>query len=181
MPHQLETPSLDEARPCAYLFAMARRVSKEESKLRLSAEGRWYHDGELATHDGVSRFFHRQIRKDEAGDFFLYNAFPSPGKETLEEHVYFDVEDVAYFVEHVDLAARPPLAVTLNTTAADRIDPATLRSDEEGRVYGRLVSGDEARLTRHAMVQLEPQLVDDDGVPALLLDGGRHRIEKRAE
>ena len=79
---------------------MARIVSKEESKLRLTADGSWQHEGAPTTHAGIKRYFHQQIRKDEQGAFYLYNAFVAPEKNlTLEEHVYFDVEDTAYFVE----------------------------------------------------------------------------------
>lgn len=145
---------------------MARVVSREESQLRLHADGTWYHQGEPATHDGIKRFFSRQIRKDEAGELYLYNSIELPEKGiTLEEHVYFEVEDTAFFVQSLSLLGGGGLRATLNTDEEVEIDPASVVQDEEGHLYCRLPSGDEARLSRHALTQLEPWLEErDDGV-----------------
>jgi hypothetical protein len=158
---------------------MARIVPKEESRLVLRADGRWFQDGEEATHRGVSRFFHHQIRKDEDGNFYLYNSIDVPEKGiTLEEHVYFEVEDTAYFVESFDVD-EGKLVVTLNTGESQAIDPAAIASNDEGHVYCQLASGDEARFGRHAQSKLEPLLVDSDGQLALRVGDTAHPIGKR--
>jgi hypothetical protein len=156
---------------------VARIVSKQDSKLRLTADGRWLHDGEPATHQGVKRFFHRQIRKDDGGDFYLYNALTVPEKElTLEEHVYFEVDDTAYFVDSVELSGAEVTA-TLNTERRCQLPPGSLLADAEGHVYGRLPSGDLARFSRQAMSQLEPYLAADEAGFYLDVDGIRVPFE----
>jgi hypothetical protein len=145
---------------------VARVVSKEQSGLLLTADGRWLHEGEPATHAGIKRFFHHQIRRDERGEYYLYNSIVVPNRGRLEEHVYFEREGTAYFVERLTVDhARGVLAVELNTGSHELVDPATLSSDDDGRVYCRLAAGDEALLGRHAIMQLEPALERlDDGV-----------------
>ena len=158
---------------------MPRVVPKEESQLGLTEDGRWLHDGEAATHAGVRRFFHQQIRKDEAGAFYLYNSIYVPEKDlTLEEHVYFSVEDTAYFVESLSVDDDGFVA-KLNTGSEVELSADALRQDDQGRVYCRLPAGDEARLLRHALSQLEPHLVEvDDGV-AVAVGGASYPILPR--
>ncbi|HZO16431.1 MAG TPA: hypothetical protein VFB62_24320 [Polyangiaceae bacterium] len=153
---------------------MARIVSKEESKLLLKADGTWQHEGTPATHTGIKRFFHQQIRKDEDGKFFLYNAFERPEKNlTLEEHVYFEVEDTAYFVNSLK-REDDAFVVELNTGMRQPLDAHALTQNAEGVVYATLHSGDRARFSRHAMTQLEPYL-EGDGDSVFIRDGS-HRV-----
>lgn len=151
---------------------MARIVSKEESKLLLKSDGTWQHEGAPATHAGIKRFFHQQIRKDENGNFFLYNSFEVPEKNiTLEEHVYFEVEDTAYFVNSLKRES-DAFVVDLNTGVRQPLDAHALAQNSEGVVYATLHSGDRARLSRHAMTQLEPYVEGDpDGI--FIRDGDR--------
>jgi hypothetical protein len=151
---------------------MARIVSKEESKLTLTANGLWKHEGELATHAGIKRFFHRQIRKDARGEFYLYNSIEVAGV-MLEEHVYFEVEDTAYFVETLRKEGND-LVVELNTGEHQALDPRTLVQDEAGSVYCRLASSDLARFSRHAMMELEPHLDSDER--GIYFSDGAHKL-----
>ena len=161
---------------------MARIVSADASGLLLGGDGRWYHQGELATHQGISRFFHKQIRKDEAGAFYLYNRIDVPETgQFLEEHVYFEVEDTAYFVESVAMETGPAmLRARLNTGEESLVDPAGLTQDGRGRLYARLPSGDEAGFGRHAMQQLEPALEMVEGEIAVVLGGRSFPIAPRS-
>ncbi len=126
----------------------------------LTADGNWQHQGELATHRGVTRFFHQQIRKDERGAFFLVNQMD--GGESgppLEEHVYFNVEDTAYFVWQLRYISEDEgFELELNTGARVPLELESLTQDEDGNVYCQVLDGDEARFGRHCMTQLEPYL-----------------------
>ena len=140
---------------------MARIVSKQESEIRLKEDGRWIHQGELFSNRKIIGFFHRAIRKDEQGEFYLHNVYD--GKE---EHVYFEVEDTAYFIETLefDQQARAFL-VTLNTGDTGLVDVKGLQTDERGVMYCRVLDDDRARLTPDAMQQLaDLSRMDDGGV-----------------
>jgi len=140
----------------------------------LAADGSWHHEGERATHQGVTRFFHRQIRKDERGTFFLYNVIGGgEAGSALEEHVYFAVEDTAYFVWQLRfLAEDEGFELELNTGARVPLDLDGLTQDEEGNVYCRVLDADEARFGRHAMIQLAPFLATE-GDEIVLVAGAR--------
>jgi hypothetical protein len=157
---------------------MARIVRKEESKLRLTADGRWLHDGEPATHQGVKRFFHRQIRKDDDGGYYLYNSIVVPEKNvTLEEHVYFEVDDTAYFVDSVGIDGQR-VVLQLNTGDRCELQAEALLADDGGHVYARTPAGDLARFSRQAMGSLEPYLGSDGQGYYLDLGGTRLRFRK---
>jgi len=129
---------------------LVRIVSKEESKIRLKQDGRWIHQGEPFSNRKIIEFFHRAIRKDEQGRFYLHNVY-----EGKEEHVYFEVEDTAYFVETLEFD-KPAGAfrVMLNTGDDGFVDVRGFETDERGVMYCRVHDGDRARLAPSAMQQL---------------------------
>jgi hypothetical protein len=153
---------------------LARIVSQEDSGLVLTAEGRWQHQGQPATHPGVTQFFHRQIRKDDRGAFYLHNTMGAgDGGPLLEEQVYFAVEDTAYFVMGlIHQPAETGFALRLNTGQQVPLDLESLTQDAGGHVYCRVLDDDEARFGRHAMTQLEPFL-EAQGDDILLRAGPR--------
>ena len=140
---------------------MVRIVSKEESEIRLREDGKWIHQGEPFSNRKIIDFFHRAIRKDEKGEYYLHNVYD--GKE---EHVYFEVEDTAYFVEKLEFdKGAQAFKITLNTGDDGFIDVRGLRTDERGVVYCRVLDDDRARLTDNAMHQLaDLSGMDDRGV-----------------
>jgi hypothetical protein len=136
-------------------------VSKEAGEIRLREDGEWIHQGELFSNRKIIDFFHRAIRKDEKGEYYLHNVCAG-----LEEHVYFEVEDTAYFVVTLDLDEKTKVfKVTLNTGAAGFVDLRGLWSDDRGVMYCRVLDDDRARLTGNAMHQLaDLSEMDDRGV-----------------
>jgi hypothetical protein len=129
---------------------MTRIVPKEESGISLSARGEWFHHGEPVLHPGVVQLFHRAIRRDDQGRYYLYNVIG-----TLEENVYFEVEDTAFFVVRLDFdAATKSFSVTLNNEDKETLDVKTLHEDERGVMYCRTQNGDRARLSPSALMSL---------------------------
>jgi hypothetical protein len=129
---------------------MARIVSKEESGISLSARGDWFHNGEPFEHLGIIRLFHQAIRRDDEGRYYLYNQLGA-----LEENVYFEVEDTAFFVDRIDFdEATTSLIATLNNGAAETLDVKTLCEDERGIMYCRTQHGDRARFSQSALMSL---------------------------
>ncbi|MCP4678190.1 MAG: DUF1285 domain-containing protein [Deltaproteobacteria bacterium] len=129
---------------------MTRIVSIEESELLLSERGHWFHQGEPFENEKVILFFHRAIRKDIEGRYFLYNRF-----EDKEENVYFEVEDTAYFV--VDIAFNEEnkvFVVVLNTGADEILDLHSLSEDDRGVMYCKVLDNDRARFSPWALMEL---------------------------
>lgn len=129
---------------------MARIVSREESEIRLKENGKWIHQGEPFRNRKIIEFFHRAIRKDTQGEFYLENVY-----EGEEEHVYFEVEDTAYFVTTLGFDQQAlAFKVTLNTGDQGLVDVRGLWSDDRGVMYCRVLDNDRARLTENALQQL---------------------------
>jgi hypothetical protein len=140
---------------------MAIIVPSAESAIRLSANGAWFHHGEPFENLKIIDFFHRAIRKDENNQYYLHNAY-----EGKEEHVYFEVEDVAYFVRSFYLKeGHHEYRIVLNTGAEQVIDLDTFEEDTRGIMYCRVLDNDRARFSDRALGQLADLAgTDEDGI-----------------
>lgn len=148
---------------------MARVIPADQSGLRLDQRGRWFHREEPFAHPGIIDFFHRAIRKDEQGRFYLHNAH---GEQ--EERVYFEVEDTAYFVERLAFdPEREILQASLNTGGESEVAVESLQEDERGVMYCEVLDGDRARITEEALTQLSEHAGMDDGGVYLPLRAGK--------
>jgi hypothetical protein len=129
---------------------MLRIVSKPDSRIRLSEKGLWFHEGQPFTNSNVIQFFHKAIRKDEHGEYFLYNRHAS-----MEERVYFEVEDTAYFVWDLVFASQDSnFRILLNTESIEILDLHTLEEDHRGVMCCRVLRDDRARFSQRALTQL---------------------------
>lgn len=138
-----------------------RVVPKEESQIRLSERGQFFHQEEPFENEKIIDFFHHAIRKDEAGDYFLYNKVD--GKV---EHVYFQVDDTAYFVADLKRSGNAPeFEAVLNTGAQVQIQVSSLFEDSRGVMYCQVLDSDRARVTPRALEQLADMAVmKEEGV-----------------
>jgi hypothetical protein len=137
---------------------MLRIVSKEDSRIRLSAKGLWFHLGQAFENRNVIRFFHRVIRKDENGEYYLYNSHAN-----WEEHVYFKVDDTAYFVWSLvfDPEGRR-FHILLNTGATEVLNVHTFEEDHRGVMYCQVLEGDRARFSQEALTELADYAKTDE-------------------
>ncbi len=141
--------------------SMARIVPVEESELLLSERGHWFHRKEPFENEKVIQFFHRAIRKDSEGRYFLYNSF-----EDKEENVYFEVEDTAYFVVDIAFDEESKVFVIVLNTGEDQIlDLHSLSEDDRGVMYCKVIDDDRARFSPWALMELSKHAeMDDDTV-----------------
>ena len=133
-----------------------------ESTIRLDAEGRFHHNGELVEHAGLASALHGWIaRHPDDGRYILTNGY---------DWTYFIVDDAPYFVKSVRIEpTRVVLALSDGTEEA--WDPTTTRTGDGGALYAKVKrDGDakrggpfEAKFTRHAQMDLAPILVERDG------------------
>jgi hypothetical protein len=151
---------------------MTRIVSKEDSEIRLSERGLWFHQNKEFENEKVIQFFHHAIRRDDAGNYYLNNSFD--GKT---ENVYFEVEDTAYFVWEIDFDEQAKqFHVTLNTGETSLLELRTLNDDERGVMYCTVLEGSRARfsprslmkLSEHAVMQGDEIYIDKTGEKIVL-------------
>ncbi len=146
---------------------MVRIVSREASQIRLREDGKWIHQGEPFSNRKIIGFFHRAIRKDAKGEYYLHNEY-----EGREEHVYFEVEDTAYFVTTLGFNEQAQaFEVSLNTGDQGLVDIRGLWTDVRGVMYCRVLDDDRARLTETALQQLSDLCSMDAGGVYLDLNG----------
>ena len=127
-----------------------------ESSIRLDAEGRFWHAGELVRHPGMQAAFATWIRRHpDDGRYVLCNGY---------DWTYLTVEGPAYFVSAVRAVdARPELELLDGRTLP--LDPQTLSCDAEGKLWVRLPEGEQACFTAAAQLELAPWLVEKpDGI-----------------
>jgi hypothetical protein len=127
-----------------------------ESTIRLDAEGRFWHEGNLVEHAKLAQAMHGWVdRHPDDGRYILTNGY---------DWTYFTVDDAPYFVRSVRLE---PDAVILQLSDAteERWDPASSRIAANDALYARVKATSkhgpfEAKFTRFAQAQLAPILVD---------------------
>jgi hypothetical protein len=136
-----------------------------ETKIRRDAQGRWYNDGVQIVHPLLTRAF----------DEWLVRAPDGSGRWCLSNDInwaYVSLEGPPRFVRSA--RADGGLFVSLSDGRELEIDPATLRQDREGALYcdaADLV----ARFDRHAMMQLEQVVAEDEDGVFLAIDGRTYR------
>lgn len=122
-----------------------------ESTIRLDAEGRFWHDGEIVEHPGMARAFARWIsRHPDDGRYILSNGY---------DWTYFSVEDAPYFVRSLVTRVTPP-EVELSDDTREPLDLASLRVGARGALYVDVKAGAYfARFTPQAQTEIAPLLV----------------------
>lgn len=139
-----------------------------ESTIRLDAEGRFFHEGNLVEHPKLAEAFHTWIaRHPDDGRYILTNGY---------DWTYFVVDDVPYFVR--SLREEDGDAILLLSDGTEEpLDPSTVRPGSRGDLYlqvKRSAKGGpfDAKLTRFAQSQLGPFLREEDGHPVLVTKRG---------
>ncbi len=142
-----------------------------ETSIRRTAAGRWFHEGQPVDHPRVVAAFNRWVGRRE-------------GRYVLENDVnwaFVEIEGAPVFVERC--RCRPEaIDLRLSLGASEPLDPETLRTDEDGRLYCDVRGGTlTALFTRQAMFDLEPNLVDDAARVAIRVGGRCHHPPRVAD
>lgn len=139
--------------------------TRENSGIRLDAQGRWWHDGELIEHPGIVEAFNRGISPADGGRFKL---------ELGHDWCFVEVEDAAYRVLAVDPAPEDRLSLRLSDRTTELLEPDTLRLDRDGGLTCE-VKGEraKAKFSREAHFSLGSYLEEMPGGKLALKVGAR--------
>lgn len=157
----------------AFYLRPAPAGRSRESRIRLDAGGRFWHDGELVRRASLSRAFARWIRRHPTdGRFILSNGF---------DWCYLEVESTILFVIGLQ-KADAALLLSLSNGECLPLEARCLTLDPDGmlRVLSQGPGGEasgfpeDARFTRAAQLSLAPFLEERQGCVHLsLTDDGR--------
>jgi len=143
-----------------------------ESTIRLDAEGRFWHEGELVAHSGMQQAFATWIgRHPDDGRYILNNGY---------DWTYFAVDDVPFFVRTLRIAT-DEVRLLLSDGSEEPLDPTTLAVGDRGAVYVRVKNGAfEARFSPEAQTKLAPLIVEgSSGRLELEVGAARYPIAER--
>ena len=122
--------------------ATKRRHTREDSGIRLDAQGRWWHDGELIEHPGIIEAFNRGLSPTQDGRFRL---------QFGADWCFVEVEDAAYRVLAIDRTPDEQLSVRLTDGTIERLDPETLYLGADGALMCQVKQGRaKAKFSREA-------------------------------
>lgn len=135
-------------------------------------EGRIFHDGTEIVDAATLRFFLLAMRRTEDGRHLVL---------CQGERNWFTAEDTPFVVQRLAVGDRggEPAGIELIFAGdyRERLDPATLES-EEGKVFCRARRGAvRARLGRLALQQLAPFLVEEAGHVGLRMAGTLYPVK----
>lgn len=143
--------------------------TREDSGIRLDAEGRFWHDGGLVENQNVARAFHRGLERAPDGRYLVRFGW---------DWAYLAVDEAPYQVLGL---ARDAARITLrlDDETEEPLDPTTLFVSEAGVLYARVKAGQgEARFSRAAQGQLADLLEERAG--RLVFTWGELPIPSRA-
>jgi len=143
-----------------------------ESTIRLDAEGRFWHEGNLVEHPKLAQAMHGWIsRHPDDHRFILTNGY---------DWTYFTVDDAPYFVRSVRIDDGG-VRLVLSDASEEVWDPAASRVGVDDALYAPVKATDakgpfEAKFTRFAQSQLAPALEETGGGMGARIGGRVVRI-----
>jgi uncharacterized protein len=133
-----------------------------ESTIRLSKEGRFFHEGAPVEHVGMHQAFASWLtRHPDDGRYILSNGY---------DWSYVTVEGAARFVRSVH-SGEERLRVELLEGSELELEPSQLSVDAEGALWLRLPDNERARFTPAAQLELAPWLIEREGTTGIEVAG----------
>lgn len=139
----------------------------QEIDLRLDREGRWFHEGDPVTHEGLAAALHRWIdRDDETGRYIVRSS---------DQWCFIEVEDAPFIVRAVTLEGQgrdQRVQLRLSNGTVEELDYATLRQAPDNVLYATVKEGRfPARFSRSAYYRLAETMELDGDEPKLPAKG----------
>lgn len=138
------------------------------SGIRLDAEGRFHHEGEVIRHAGLVAALWRWLDRNPDGRYVL--------RLDPARFVYLDVDDAPHLARSLRLEDGRAILLLADGTE-EPLDPRTIRFGPAGTAYCRVRAGRlDARLAPSALAALADRITERDGCAWLDLDGGPYSL-----
>lgn len=146
-----------------------------DSRMRIGADGRWYHDGSPITRPAMKRAFASLLIRDSGGQHWLV---------TPHEKLSIAVDDAAFVATDMDVrrdeAGRPSLVFRIDTdefVIAGPCHPLRVAGDPETpAIYLGVRHGTEARFNRSTYAQLIDHALEASQGETLAVESGGARF-----
>ncbi len=136
-------------------MARAGFYAVQGSKIRFGRDGRWYADDEPITNPRIAALFAAHLQRDPDGRYVIRMG---------DEQAPVEVDDTAFVVVAVTVAADGTIVVELNDHTTEVLDPSCLEVGQDNVLYCRVKGGRErARFLRAAYYQLAPHITEQAG------------------
>lgn len=147
----------------------ARWHTREDSGLRLDADGQLWHDDARIENANVARAFHRGLERAPDGRYLIRFG---------HDWAFIEVDDAPYQVLGLSISDEA-VTLRLDDETEVALDPGALSVSEAGVLYA-VVRGDcEARFSRAAQGQLGPLLEALGGAWVLRMGGAAFAVGAR--
>ena len=152
-----------------------------QSGIRVDREGRFIHEGQEVTHEGLRRALFRWLdRLDDEQEPERTQRYVL--RLDAKRFAYLDVDDTPLVVRAARVDSDGAAWLALSDGAEEPLDPATLTLDAAGILRAFVRGGRiEARLASSAAATLADLIIEVDGRPALRMQGRVHRLAARRE
>lgn len=129
---------------------MSARVlhTRVRSGIRLDAEGRFWHDGELVQHPAIAQAWHQGLERSPDGRYLIRFG---------RDWAYLLVEDAPFVVRRA-LPTTNHVSLLLSNGREEPLVPESLGLSGEGILYCRVMGDHRARFSRQAQADLGDQL-----------------------
>lgn len=132
-----------------------------QSGLRLDCEGRWWHEGQLVEHPGLTHALHRWLDREDGRYVVRWG----------EEYAYVEVEDAPFLVRTLRLD-QGRIWLALSDDSEQELDYDSLTVGRDNALYCRVRQGRfDARFGWQAQ-QILAQWLDEDAELGFVLRAG---------
>lgn len=126
-----------------------------KGSLRLSGEGKWFHNGAQFQNEKLSDLFLRSIVCDEqTGEYFV---------EIGNQRATFSCDDTAYFILGIN-DGTDPWILHLSNGSSEPFNPETLSAGTDGTVYCFVKGSKRAKLLKPAHQTLAQYVTGDNEI-----------------
>ena len=143
-------------------------IKKEDAVFWMDGNGRWHNQFGLFRNKKIIDFFHRSIRRDEAG-YHLYQK-----KDNCVEKVYFPYQDCALFV--FEVVGEDDATLILNTQRQIPLKPKKMYVQDDS-LY--IQAGEERiKFSERSLMKLARRIEEENDQYFIRIRNRRYRIPR---
>jgi len=132
--------------------SILQRHKQQDETIKLDKEGNWYHGEYPILHDRTVSYFHKNIARDNSGQYYLTGE---------DKPIYFEVEDVPFFVKKIEKTIVGFL-IYLTDESIELLDLNSMGVGEDNALYCLIKGGEYvAKFYRSAYMELSKFILQE--------------------